>query len=249
MTRKPLHQFLPLTYKKKIPGVLDGTITQTIRFPRDDKHEIRLEVGDFVAFHGWEGRAYHSSWSFRTPYYEIILAKPIHVHEDRVYLPESEKTLMIGDPLLDRLAEKDGIEPATGEELLKILHAMHGPGVLLGKVLRWDSTKVLIKPAYLKGWNVKGDNSDPVICKHCLEPYQREGCSCAETLEDQDRFIQTPLHDPMQVKQTISLSAATLDDLFENPERELKGLSIPVINQRIFDKVRQAEWDLSLGVK
>ena len=208
MTRKPLHKFLPLTYEPKIPGVLDGSITQSIRI------DTRLDIGDFIAFHGWEGRPYHSSWSFRTPYYKITLAKPINIHKDFVYLPLSKRELYIGDPLLDRLAEKDGIEPATGKELIRVLHDMHGPEILHGKILRWE----------------------PI---------------------------------PVQDISSITPSEMTINDLFEDhelpepgafPVREIQFTSEPKIasshsitqtgiNQRIFDKVRQAERDLTLGVQ
>lgn len=132
MTRKPLRKFLPLTYLPKIAAVQEGKCTQSIRI------DTNLTIGDFIAFHGWEGRPYHSPWSFRTPYYRIRLAKPINVHADYVYLPEEKKKLLVDNPLLDMLAAKDYIDPPTGEELLRVLHAMHGPGILRGKVLRWE---------------------------------------------------------------------------------------------------------------
>lgn len=227
MTRKPLHKFLPLTYTPKIPGVLDFIITQSIRI------DTKLEVGDFIAFHGWKGRPYHSSWSFRTAYYQVVLAEPINIHEDSIYFPSEKKSLMSDDPQLDILAAKDGIEPATGKELIRVLHAMHGPGILHGKVIRWDPTKVLVKPAMTKG-----------VFEDQELPDDESPEYCGPDPGDQDRFIQTPLHDPMRVRQIISPSAASLEDLFEDPERELTGLTIPVINQRIFEKVRNAERDL-----
>ena len=145
MTRKPLRKFLPLTYPPKIAAVQEGTCTQSIRI------DTRLGVGDFIAFHGWEGRPYHSSWSFRTPYYPIILAKPINLHKNYVYLPEEKRRLNIGDPLLDRLAEKDGIEPATGEELLRVLHAMHKIRTFLGN--QQELGKIERSPAQLMTGN------------------------------------------------------------------------------------------------
>lgn len=129
---KPRRKFLPLTYKQKIQAVQDGRCTQSIRIDTD------LKVGDFIAFHGWEGRPYRSPWSFRTPYFKITLAKLINVHEDYVYFPESKTRLNIGDPYLHLLALKDGMCSPTGAELLQVLHGMHGPGTLHGKVLRWD---------------------------------------------------------------------------------------------------------------
>lgn len=56
---------LPLTYAPKIPAVLDGRCTQTIRAGR------KFKTGDLVMFHGWEGLPYRSKWSFRTPYFKI----------------------------------------------------------------------------------------------------------------------------------------------------------------------------------
>lgn len=119
MTRKPIHRFLPLTYKPKIPGVLTGWITQSIRIDTD------LQVGDLIAFHGWEGKPYHSPWSFRTPYCEIILAKDINVHANSVYLPEKKKWLNTHDTEMYQLAFEDGIYPVTGEELIRVLHEMN----------------------------------------------------------------------------------------------------------------------------
>jgi hypothetical protein len=45
----------------KIPSVLDGSCTQTIR-PYGNKP---VKVGDEILFHGWSGRPYRSPWSWR----------------------------------------------------------------------------------------------------------------------------------------------------------------------------------------
>lgn len=139
MTRKPIKRFLPLTYPPKISGVLDGTIKQSIRIDTD------LKVGDFVAFHGWSGKPYHSPWSFRTPYMRITVASTIRIKTDKVIFKDlqlPQRVKRIGDPYLDELAARDGIHPATGEELIRVLHAMHGDGTLDGKILRWDPTPI-----------------------------------------------------------------------------------------------------------
>lgn len=140
MTRdyeKAIRRWLPLTYKPKIPGVLNGSITQTIRIDTD------LMVGDWIAFHGWTGRPYRSPWSFRTPYLDDIYAEPIIFHDLQIELPERQLRLMddprlVDDPRLDELARLDGIQPATGPELIRVIRKMHGPGILQGKILRWD---------------------------------------------------------------------------------------------------------------
>ncbi len=137
MTRKPIKRFLPLTYKPKIPGVLAGEINQSIRVDHEETKRD-LQVGDHVAFHGWSGRPYHSPWSFRTPFCKVIEAHPISVRKDSIYFSEEKLILKSDDPVLDKLAALDGIEPPTGRELIRVLHLMHGFGTLKGKVLRWD---------------------------------------------------------------------------------------------------------------
>jgi len=143
MTRKPIHRFLPLTYKPKIPGVLDGTITQSIRL-------TDLKVGDYIAFHGWSGKPYHSPWSFRTPFMSVRHAEPITIRKDTIYFPNEKVAVKACD--LNYLAALDGIEPATGEELIRVLHAMHGGGTLHGKILRWDPVREPVEqvPAAIK---------------------------------------------------------------------------------------------------
>lgn len=136
MTRKPIHRFLPLTYSPKISRVLDGSITQSIRI------DTNLQEGDFIAFHGWSGKPYHSPWSFRTPFMELTMATPIHVKKDSIYFPESGETYKRPSGFLNTLAALDGIDPPTAEELIRILHAMHGKGILHGKILRWDPAPI-----------------------------------------------------------------------------------------------------------
>lgn len=156
MTRKPIRRFLPLTYKPKIQGVMDGTITQSIRL-------TDLQVGDFIAFHGWSGKPYHSPWSFRTPMMQIRHAEPITIRKDSIYFADGKigsKPCRVAVKAcdLDYLAALDGIEPATGEELIRILHEMYGSGTLHGKILRWDPT--LIKYHNLNE-SLKAQESDP----------------------------------------------------------------------------------------
>jgi hypothetical protein len=129
MTRK---WNIPLTYAPKIAGVLDGTITQTIRTGR------KFSVGDLVSFHGWEGRPYRSKWSFRTPYAPLETVIPIQIRPDGIkttgaygaYYRWSRLTL---------LARLDGIEPPTGEALRDVLLGMHktpDEGIE-AQILRW----------------------------------------------------------------------------------------------------------------
>lgn len=116
---------LPLTYAPKIPKVLDGRCTQTIRAGR------KFKVGDMVSFHGWEGRPYRSKWSFRTPYFEIHTVWDILVWRTGILFPEMKSHVDYSSehftawPFLDWLAVLDGIEPATGEELGRVLLEMN----------------------------------------------------------------------------------------------------------------------------
>jgi len=122
---------LPLTYTPKIPGVLAGTIRQTIRVGR------RYGVGDDVSFHGWSGRPYRSKWSFRTPYFELSEVIPITLYPggieiDGIIKPWSQ---------LDDLASRDGIDPPTGEALGEVLNDLYRiwdrGGSIEAQILRW----------------------------------------------------------------------------------------------------------------
>lgn len=138
MTRKPIHRFLPLTYKPKIIGVLAGTINQSIRIDTD------LQEGDFIRFHGWDGIPYRSKWSFRTPYLQLTTAMPVNIRKnDSFYFPETEEKYSQPSEFLNNLAAQDGIDPPTTEELIRVLRAMHGGGTLHGKILRWDPAPII----------------------------------------------------------------------------------------------------------
>jgi hypothetical protein len=138
MTRKPIHRFLPLTYIPKIPGVLAGTITQSIRIDTD------LKEGDSIAFHGWQGKPYRSSWSFRTPFMTVTMAMPVNIRKnDSVHFLETGEVYQRPSAFLNCIAALDGIDPPTTEELIRVLRAMHGKGYLHGKILRWDPAPII----------------------------------------------------------------------------------------------------------
>lgn len=129
---------LPLTYAPKIPAVLDGTCTQTIRAGR------RVQACDLVMFHGWEGKPYHSKLSFRTPYWKVEMAWPIVIHITGL---SSTPTSIIHEwncRGCTDLAERDGIVPSNGQELGRVLHSMHTiPDTgLPAQIIRWDPKAV-----------------------------------------------------------------------------------------------------------
>jgi hypothetical protein len=118
--RKPRKWNIPLTYEPKIPGVIDGTIQQTIRVGR------KFRVGDLVSFHGWEGRPYRSKWSFRTPYFTLTMARAIRIVPGGIVVPPRPlHEEYYAWRALDDLAARDGIEPPTGEALRDVLLGMH----------------------------------------------------------------------------------------------------------------------------
>ncbi len=110
---------LPLTYKPKIPKVLNGECRQTIRIGR------KFQVGDLISFHGWEGTPYRSKWSFRTPYFEVESVEPIIIYRWGIYWPWAKWLREWTFDGLDVLAELDGIDPPTGIELGRVLTSYH----------------------------------------------------------------------------------------------------------------------------
>ncbi len=126
---------IPLTYAPKIQPVLSGRCTQTIRAGR------KFKVGDLVSFHGWEGRPYHSKWSFRTPYWTVLSPAPIIIFQDGIEtdppFPDFIEEYKWNE--LDLIAAADFIDPPTGEELGRVLLAMHKipDGGLPAQVIRW----------------------------------------------------------------------------------------------------------------
>jgi hypothetical protein len=96
---------------------------------------------------------------------QVRHAEPVTIRKDSIYFPLEKVAVKAWD--LNYLAALDGIEPATGEELIRVLHAMHGKGTLHGKILRWD-------PAPIKGpdliiaskeWK---ENSQPIEQVHAV---------------------------------------------------------------------------------
>ena len=116
---KPRRWNIPLTYAPKIPGVIDGTIRQTIRVG------TKFRVGDLVSFHGWSGKPYRSPWSFRTDYFVLTAARCILILPGGIVWPGAMHDEYYAWRALDDLAARDGIEPPTGEALRDVLLGMH----------------------------------------------------------------------------------------------------------------------------
>ena len=126
---------LPLTYAPKIPKVLSGECRQTIRVGN------KFQPYDLISFHGWEGKPYRSPWSFRTPYFEIVLVEDITIQKGGIYSPWPDLFSPWDSPDLDLLARADGIDPPTGKELERVLLSMHKipEGGLRAQIITWTS--------------------------------------------------------------------------------------------------------------
>jgi hypothetical protein len=123
-----MKKILPLTYAPKIPGVLNGTIRQTIRKGR------KLQVGDLIASHGWEGKPYRSKWSFRTGYFELTQVIDCEIKEWGIKIPP-DTAFGWKYKKLNILARLDGIDPPTGEALRDVLLSMGCLGQ--AQIVRW----------------------------------------------------------------------------------------------------------------
>jgi hypothetical protein len=121
---------IALTYAPKIEAVLDGRCTQTIRAGR------RFEVGDLVSFHGWEGVPYRSKWSFKTPYKKILEVYNVRFFEWG-FLHNGTEHIWRGS-VCKRVAERDYINPPTGEALRDVLFGLNAKGSHFeAQIIRW----------------------------------------------------------------------------------------------------------------
>ena len=123
---------MSLTYTPKIEPVKDGRCTQTIRKGR------KVSVGDEILFHGWSGRPYRSKWDWRK---RVTVTDVIPIQVSDTYF------IRDGNPLRpswtgkygDILAQKDYIDPPTGEALRDVLFGLNGApdGPEEYQIIRW----------------------------------------------------------------------------------------------------------------
>ncbi len=104
---------LPLTVEEKIKEVREGNITQTIRPVSENTPKLE---GHWVMFHGWEGKPYRSSWSWRSPYWQIIKTFKIKFDTDLMY------TRVIEDPYKTHRRDYPSVLKKTneGEEFYRL---------------------------------------------------------------------------------------------------------------------------------
>jgi len=108
-------------YKDKIPDVLSGKCTQTIR-PRG-KHPV--EVGDYILFHGWESKPYKSKWSWRMKKVRVFSIIDCSISREGIASWLGDAFYPWSDTVVTRMAKLDYINPPTGEALGKLLNSMY----------------------------------------------------------------------------------------------------------------------------
>lgn len=123
---------MALTYAPKIPLVFEEKITQTIRAG----HQHRIEAGDSILFHTWEGKPYRSPWGMRL---EVVVTKviPVEVHDTGILLGPDIMLAVTPWNELDWLAVMDGIVPSTGEELGIVLKRYMKKLPCNAQIIRW----------------------------------------------------------------------------------------------------------------
>jgi len=127
---------IPLTYEPKIPAVITGTCTQTIREGR------KYAAGDLIRFYIWLGRPYHSKRKTITKYMHISEVLDIEIFESGF----SWKSSLGGKDCAnwkdaDKLAARDGIIPPTGEALRDVFISKNGKIPVDGmeaQIVRWS---------------------------------------------------------------------------------------------------------------
>jgi hypothetical protein len=173
--RPPRTHIKALTYKEKIPGVLNGTILQTIRTYLRTEPEKVVKPGDFILFHGWQDKPYRSPWSWRLK----VEASQVNygtAYQDRIYIieePGSKNVLNFfkwESPEADLLAAWDGIKPATGPQLKKTLETLNGNITIVGvgiQIIRWSWPPLdfEIRGCHYAEW----DNEKPDFNKYLSE--------------------------------------------------------------------------------
>jgi len=134
------------TYEPKIPAVLAGTCSQTIR----KVGKVKVEAGDIITFHDWEGRPYWSSWtwSFEVEVSEVL--KITACEGGIIVRPPGCMTTTLKkwtSPWARKLAETDGLQPPTGEELRRVLVSQmkRDEVVKQFQVIRWPGGRPMVK--------------------------------------------------------------------------------------------------------
>ena len=136
-----MKHILPLTYEPKIPDVLSGKCTQTIRPISYTKEK---KVNDLIMFHGWSDKPYRSKWSFRTPYWRITKVFDIRFKKDyennRVILRKAVDDFFHDLSLdeMNNIATLDGFKNI--KEMMIEFYEMYGENIyeMIFTAIRWE---------------------------------------------------------------------------------------------------------------
>lgn len=141
-----MKHILPLTYKPKIPGVINGKCTQTVRPISYTKPKNK---GDLLMFHGWSDKPYRSKWSFRTPYWEITQSFDVHfeMHDGNITIRKADEYLnfhTVSEKEKNRLAVLDGFKNI--EEMIAEFLRMYGDDLWekMFTVIRWKFNNTVL---------------------------------------------------------------------------------------------------------
>jgi len=128
---------MSITYLPKIPAVLSGECTQTIR--RKGKKQIC--VGDIISFHGWQVRPYRSPWSWRK---RVVVTDVYDIDVSRYWLGFAGEPggYLWNSDLCNKIATEDFIDPPTGEALRDALFGLNGAPKEPAEyqIIRWEPT-------------------------------------------------------------------------------------------------------------
>lgn len=125
--RKPRHHSMPMTCKDKLERVFSGEIRQTIRRGQ------RYQEGDALTIFEWTGTPYRSKWGRRIDE-KVKVVFPIMVKDSGVgvfndgIVKNGLVNLSVvpwSSDYINTLAWMDGVKPASGVRLKKVLMEMH----------------------------------------------------------------------------------------------------------------------------
>ena len=125
---------VPLTYLPKIPKVISGECTQTIRTGR------KYAVGDLIRFYTWTGKPYRSKRQTITEYMPIIEVIGVYLGNCTFGYMSVGCGYHWNSPLIDEIARRDGIVPPTGEALRDVLIQKNGKipeNGIESQIVRW----------------------------------------------------------------------------------------------------------------
>ena len=128
---------MSMTYAPKVKGIRNGTIRQTIRVLNPKRP---IQQSDRLIIHSWSGKPYRSSWGWRVEGEVSEVAKFNALSDGVSDVHANFKFHKWDSPVMDRIAELDGIKPPTGIALKDVLEKFHGKftdEAVRFQIIRW----------------------------------------------------------------------------------------------------------------